>query len=303
MASLTVAAVQLELMAEATVDDFLSHLDTLVGKAAAQGAEVVLFPELASTGLLASIGDHPVTTQTVASDYWNVLPNYTDTIVGALRQMSQEHQVVVVGGSHNRVADDGTLRNTAFLVHPDGRVEFQDKIHLTPQEHDLGAVGGDELLVTTVGPFTVGLLICADIQFPELSRYLVHRGVDLIFCPSLTWNRRGVHRVRTGCQARAIENQLYVVMAPLVGTSGLPLDAPMHAVGRALVASPVDKTIGINDGVLAVARDDAEQVLVTTLDHDLLMESRAKPEAPGLALRRLDLYESLYAEQQVERNT
>ena len=302
MASLTVASVQLDLMAEATVDQFLSHLDTLVGKAAAHGAEVVLFPELASTGLLASISDHTVTTETVASDYWNVLPNYTDTIIGGLRQLSQEHQVVVVGGSHNRLADDGTLRNTAFLVHPDGRVELQDKIHLTPQEHALGAVGGDELLVTTVGPFTVGVLICADIQFPELSRYLVHRGVDLIFCPSLTWNRRGVHRVRTGCQARAIENQLYVVMSPLVGSSGLPLDAPMHAVGRALVAGPVDKTIGVNDGLLALAQDDDEQVLLTTLDHDLLMASRANPEAPGLALRRLDLYESLYAEQQMERN-
>ena len=302
MASLTVASVQLELKAEATVDEFLSHLDTLVGKAAAQGAEVVLFPELASTGLLASICDHGVTTQTVAADYWKVLPNYTDTIVGALRQMSQEHQVVVIGGSHNRLADDGTLRNTAFLVHPDGRVELQDKIHLTPQERDLGAVGGDELLVTKIGPFTAGVLICADIQFPELSRYLVHRGVDLIFCPSLTWNRRGVHRVRTGCQARAIENQLYVVMSPLVGSSGLPLDAPMHAVGRALVTGPVDKTIGINDGVLAVAQDDAEHVLVTTLDHDLLMASRAKPEAPGLALRRLDLYEALYAEHRVESN-
>jgi predicted amidohydrolase len=297
MASLKVASVQQELRAEATVEDFLAHLDTLVGRAAAQGAEVVLFPELASTGLLASITDHPVTTETVASDYWNVLPTYEQTIVQALQQMSRDHQVVVVGGSHNRRAEDGTLRNTAYVVHPDGQVERQDKIHLTPQEHALGAVGGDSLLITSVGPFTAGVLICADIQFPELSRYLVSRGVDLIFCPSLTWNRRGVHRVRTGCQARAIENQLYVVMSPLVGTSGLPADAPMHAVGRALVTGPVDRTIGINDGILAAAQDDAEQVVVTTLDHDLLMASRANPEAPGLALQRPDLYEALKAEQ------
>jgi predicted amidohydrolase len=297
MASLTVASVQLELRPEATVEDFVAHLDTLVGKAAAQDADVVLFPELASTGLLASITDHAVTTETVASDFWNVLPTYEDTIVGALQRISKEHEVVVVGGSHNRRAEDGSLRNTAYVVHPDGRVERQDKLHLTPQEHDLGAVGGDSLLVTTVAPFTAGVLICADIQFPELSRYLVHRGVDLIFCPSLTWNRRGVHRVRTGCQARAIENQLYVVMSPLVGHSGLPADAPMHAVGRALVTGPVDRTVGINDGVLAAALDDDEQVVVATLDHDLLLASRANPEAPGLALRRLDLYDALYAEQ------
>jgi predicted amidohydrolase len=208
------------------------------------------------------------------------------------------HDVVVIGGSHNRLAEDGSLRNTAYVVHPDGQVELQDKTHLTPQEHALGAVGGDELLVTSLGPFTAGVLICADIQFPELSRYLVHRGVDLILCPSLTWNRRGVHRVRTGCQARAIENQLYVVMSPLVGNSGLPTDAPMYATGRALIAGPVDKTIGLNDGLIAIAPDEQEQVLVATLDHDLLMASRAHPEAPGLGLRRLDLFEKLQSEQQ-----
>ncbi|RNM15113.1 nitrilase-related carbon-nitrogen hydrolase, partial [Nocardioides pocheonensis] len=295
MTSLTAATVQLELRAESTLADFVAHLDDLARVAAAQGADVMLFPELASTGLLASITDHDVTTSTVASDYRQVLPTYTDAIIAGLRGIADRHQITVIGGSHNRLAEDGSLRNTAYVVHPDGRVESQDKLHLTPQEHALGAVGGDRLLVTSVGPFTAGVLICADIQFPELSRYLVHRGVDLIFCPSLTWNRRGVHRVRTGCEARAIENQLYVVMSPLIGHNGLPLDAPMHAVGRALVTGPVDKTIGINDGILAEAESDGEQVLVTTLDRDLLAASRREPEAPGLALRRLDLYDSLYA--------
>jgi predicted amidohydrolase len=279
------------------VDGFLDHLDGLVRQAADHGAHAVLFPELASTGLLGTVTDHVVTTKTIAADYWEVLPTYTDAIVEGVTAMARRHGVVVIGGSHNRVAEDGSLRNTAYVVHPDGRVETQDKIHLTPQEHDLGARGGDELLVTTIGPFTAGVLICADIQFPELSRHLVHKGVDLIFCPSLTWNRRGVHRVRTGCQARAIENQLYVVMSPLNGHSGLPRDAPMYAVGQAVVTGPVDKTVGVNDGILATADDDEEQIVVRTLDHDLLMASRAKPEAPGLALRRLDLYAKLQSEQ------
>jgi len=297
MASLTVATVQFELRQEKTVDDFLDHMAQLVDSAAAQGAEVVLFPELASTGLLGTIDDHDVTTTTITDDYWKVLPTYADAIVGGLRAMAREHSIVVAGGSHNRLAEDGSLRNTAYLAYPDGRVLLQDKTHLTPQEHALGARGGDELLIARLGPFTAGMLICADIQYPELSRYLVHRGVDLILCPSLTWNRRGVHRVKTGCQARAIENQLFVVMSPLVGNNGLPLDAPMHAVGRALVTGPVDKTVGIHDGVLAHARSGEEQVLVHALDHDLLLASRAHPEAPGLGLRRLDLFENLAAEQ------
>lgn len=293
MSTLTVASVQLELRAERSTADFLDHVSDLVREAAAAGAEAVVLPELASTGLLGAIEDHEVTTATIARDYWERLPAHTEAIVRRLQDLAEEHQLVIVGGSHNRLADDGSLRNTAYVVHPDRRVETQDKIHLTPQEHALGTRGGDELLVTKVGPFTAGVLICADIQFPELSRHLVERGVDLIFCPSLTWNRRGVHRVRTGCEARAIENQLYVVMAPLVGHSGLPADAPMHAVGRAVITTPVDKTVGINDGTLALAEDDSEQVLVADLDQDLLIASRANPEAPGLSLRRTDLYDAL----------
>jgi predicted amidohydrolase len=295
-ASLKVATIQFELRQENSLHEYLQHMETLVKRAAEQGAELVLFPELASTGLLAAIDDHEVTTASITSDYWHSLPHFTEDIVAGTVRMAREHNVVVVGGSHNRVAEDGSLRNTAFIAHPDGRVESQDKIHLTPQEHSLGARGGDELLVTKIGPFTVGLLICADIQFPELTRYLVHKGVDLILCPSLTWNRRGVHRVRTGCHARAIENQLYVVMSPLFGTSGLPTDSPMYAVGKALVSGPVDRTVGINDGILATTESTEEQVLIVDLDHDLLLASRANPEAPGLALRRLDLYAKLQAE-------
>ncbi|MFJ5695542.1 nitrilase-related carbon-nitrogen hydrolase [Arthrobacter sp. NPDC093125] len=295
-ASLKVATTQFELRPEKSLQEYLGHMEGLVKRAAEQKAELVLFPELASTGLLGAIDDHEVTTATITSDYWKFLPEFTEAIVHDLRRMAKEHNIVIAGGSHNRVADDGSLRNTAFIAHPDGRVESQDKIHLTPQEHSLGAKGGDELLVTKIGPFTVGLLICADIQFPELSRYLVHKGVDLILCPSLTWNRRGIHRVRTGCQARAIENQLYVVMSPLISTSGLPTDSPMYAVGKALVSVPVDKTVGINDGILATTESSEEELLIADLDHDLLVASRATPEAPGLALRRLDLYAKLQAE-------
>jgi predicted amidohydrolase len=295
-ATLKVASTQFQLRPERDLKQYLNHMEELVRQAAEQGAELVLFPELASTGLLGAVTDHDVTTATITSDYWDFLPQFTDAIVADMQRMSREHNIVVVGGSHNRMAEDGSLRNTAYIAHPDGRVESQDKIHLTPQEHALGAKGGDELLVTKIGPFTVGLLICADIQFPELSRYLVHKGVDLILCPSLTWNRRGVHRVRTGCQARAIENQLYVVMSPLFGSSALPTDSPMYAVGQAVVTGPVDKTVGVNDGILATTETKGEELLITELDHDLLLASRANPEAPGLSLRRTDLFAKLQAE-------
>lgn len=296
MSSLRVATTNFALRAETSVEGLLKHIEGLVGRAAAAGAEMVVFPEFASTGLLGSISDHIVTAKTVTPDYRDVLAPRFDDIADGVKRLARQYGIVIVGGSHNRIADDGSLRNTAVIAQPDGRVETQDKIHLTPPEHEMGARGGDELLVTRIGPFTAGLLICADIQFPELSRYLVHQGVDLIICPSLTWNRRGVHRVRTGCQARAIENQLYVVMSPLVGDSGLPVDAPLYAVGQALVSTPVDKTVGINDGLLALSEVKGEDILFAELDHDILIASRSFPEPPGLSLRRTDLFAKLRAE-------
>ena len=192
MVALTVASAQFDMRAEPSLAAFLTHMEGLVRTASERGASAILFPELASTGLLGAIEDHEVTSATITADYWERLPEHTDAIVDGLVSMARAHKIVIIGGSHNRLSDDGSLRNTAYVVHPDGRVETQDKIHLTPQEHALGARGGDELLVTKIGPFTAGVLICADIQFPELARHLVRQGVDLIFCPSLTWNRRGV---------------------------------------------------------------------------------------------------------------
>ena len=296
MTTMRLTTVQFMLEPESSVEGFLHHLDRLTRLAVDQGAQCVVFPELASTGLLGSIDDHQVTSQTIRSDYWNVLSGLFDQIQDGIRAISKAHGVIVLGGSHIRLAEDGSLRNTAVLCHPDGTLVAQDKMHLTPQEHQLGMRGGDELALTRIGPFTAGILICADIQFPELSRYLVAKGADLILCPSLTWNRRGVHRVRTGCSARAIENQLYVVMSPLIGSDGLPADAPMHAAGAALVTTPVDRTLGLNDGLLATLDGTKEDILTVDLDRDKILASRAAPEAPGLALQRPDLYAALRAE-------
>nr|WP_246416229.1 nitrilase-related carbon-nitrogen hydrolase [Nocardioides luti] len=290
---MSVATAQMELRSEKSVQGFTAHVEDVVQRAVDAGAELIVLPELASTGLLGSISDHQVTSETVRDDYWHALTAMTDNIVHSMSEFAVRHGVTLLGGSHNRIDKAGHLRNTAYVLHPDGAVDIQDKIHLTPQEHAMGTRGGDELLVTKIGPFTAGVLICADIQFPELSRHLVSRGVDLILCPSLTWNRRGVHRVRTGSQARAIENQLYVVMSPLVGCSGLPTDAPMHAVGRAVVTTPVDKNVGLNDGVLAEGTTGGEELVTAVLDREVLLASRANPEAPGLSLRRRDLYAQL----------
>jgi predicted amidohydrolase len=290
--TIRVTAVQFELRAETSFDAFAGHVMSVVETAAAAGTDLVVLPELATTGLLAS---HPgagsLTIDDLPAAYREVFPPLTDPLVELLRELAMRLDITVLGGSHFRRAEDGSHRNTAHLAHPDGRIERQDKLHLTPQEQAMGLQPGDDVLISRIGPARIGVQICADIEFPEINRYLARQGVDLILCPSLTWNTRGANRVRYGAHARAMENQCFVVTSPLVGTSGVPATGAIHGTGYAMVAGPIDRTLGLDDGVVAAHQDTrAEGSVTAELDLDLIVASRANPEPPGLSNVRPPLY-------------
>jgi predicted amidohydrolase len=294
MGALRVAVTQFELRAEPDFTSFAAHVADVVRRAATAGANLLVLPELATTGLLASRADaERLTVDDMSDAYQTLFPEMTVEWCEELRKLSAESGMTILGGSHYRQAADGTFRNTAFLAHPDGRVDEQDKLHLTPQEKAMGATPGESVLITCVDEFRVGVQICADVEFPEVSRHLAAEGAQLLLCPSLTWNRRGATRVRYSAHARALENQLFVAVSPLIGTSGIPCGRAMHGTGRAMVACPIDRIFGRNDGVLAEASVAGEEVVTVDLDMDLIEASRAAPEPPGLANTRPDLYEQL----------
>jgi predicted amidohydrolase len=291
---LTVAPVQFDLRAEPTLNTFLDHVESAVDGAARSGGEVVVLPELVSTGLLAT---HPSAGELTVADlgdvYRAVFPHYQEAYAERLRALAREKGVWIAGGSHWRLADDGSCRNTAFLAEPDGGLHTQDKLHLTPPERAIGGIGGERVMIASIGSVRVGILICADIEFPELARHLVMNGVELVLCPSLTWNTRGANRVRYSSLARALENQIFVAVAPMIGSCGIPREGALHCKGQAFVACPIDRIFGRNDGVLAVTeRPGEEAAVLASLDFDQLAESRANPEPPGLSNMRPDLYAS-----------
>ncbi len=294
MRSLRVGVSQFELRAEPDFASFAAHVARVVHRAAKHSAELLVLPELVTTGLLASRADADrLNVHDLSEAYQQLFPGLTSDWLEELRRLSAKYGMTILGGSHYRQAADGTFRNTAFLAHPDGLVEQQDKLHLTPQEKAMGTTPGDRILITRVGAFRVGVQICADIEFPEVSRHLAVEGVQLLLCPSLTWNRRGAARVRYSSHARALENQLIVAASPLIGSSGIPRDRPLHGTGQAVVACPIDRTFGHNDGVLSEARGTAEDVVTADLDIELIEASRAEPEPPGLVNTRPDLYQQL----------
>jgi predicted amidohydrolase len=88
----------------------------------------------------------------------------------------------------------------------------------------------------------VRMLICYDIQFLELARKLADGGAERIVVPSLT-DIRGYWRVRYCAQARAIENQIFTCVSPLVGNLGIPADRDVERRGKSLVTCPIDNRV------------------------------------------------------------
>ncbi len=77
--------------------------------------------------------------------------------------------------------------------------------------------GGNEIKVFDTDCGKVGILICYDVEFPELGRILAEQGMQILFVPFLTDTQNGYNRVRFCAQARAIENECYVAIAGCVG--------------------------------------------------------------------------------------
>nr|WP_296773470.1 nitrilase-related carbon-nitrogen hydrolase [Rhodococcus sp. (in: high G+C Gram-positive bacteria)] len=295
--SITVAAVQMEMRRESTVDDFKAHLADIVRQAVAQGAELVLLPELSTSGLLATHRDvDELTAADMSQAYRDIFPAVTEQVTAIFTSLAAEHGVWLAGGSHWRQAEDGTYRNTAFLAHPDGRLDFQDKLHLTWPEVDLGTTPGDRVALFDVRGIKVAIQTCADIEFAEVTRALVVAGADVVLCPSLTWNSRGATRVASSCLARSVEQQVFVVQSPMIGTSDIPRGAALFGKGYARITVPVDRSFGVNSGVIASADSTNEAVVVATLDIDKGRRSRVDSDSIGMRHARPDLYRDLLIE-------
>lgn len=294
---LSVAAVQMDWRRENSVDEFKAHVDDIVRRAVSEGAELVCLPELSTSGLLAT---HPRVDELHVDDlneaYRSVFPRLTAQVVETFSALAADHGVWIAGGSHWRQAEDGSYRNTAYLAHPDGRVDSQDKLHLTWPEVGLGTTPGDRVALFDVRGVKVGIQICADVEFAEVTRALVVAGADVILCPSMTWNSRGANRVATSCLARSVEQQVFVVRSTMIGSSDIPKGAAMFGKGRAQISVPIDRSFGVNDGLIAVASSTEEEVVVATLDVGLVRRTRIDSDSIGMRHARPDLYRDLTVE-------
>jgi predicted amidohydrolase len=148
------------------VSQNLAEIAALARKARAEGAELVVFPELALTGL----GDPTTSAQPISG-----------TATDSLAKLAGELGLYLVCGLAER--DGDLIYNSACLVSPDGDISVYRKTHLTADERSWATAGdGWTVVDTPIG--RIGLLIGHDASFPEAGRVLALRGCDLIACPA-----------------------------------------------------------------------------------------------------------------------
>jgi predicted amidohydrolase len=276
-----IAAVQYKLR---HIDDwagFEAQVDFVLNAAADYQPHFVLLPEIFTTQILSFMDNDNVPSAV------RELSGYTERYTELLRRHAMKHGYFLIGGSHPNIRD-GKLLNTAFLFTPSGEVHTQDKIHRTRWEKEKWATDhGDVLKVFHTPHGKIAILICYDIEFPELARRVAEEGAEIIFVPSCTDDRQGFLRVRYCCHARAIENQVYVAMTSTVGN--LPVAGLRLHYGQASIITPSDFPFA-RDGIAAEGVINEEQIVVADVDLALLDENRLKGTTIPLLDKRNDFY-------------
>lgn len=275
------SAVQYHLHTIASFDEFADQVTHYVKTAAEFEADFVLFPELFTTQLL-SIGENGKALPIEA------LPSFTESFEALFQQLASETGMHLIGGTHI-VEEAGRLYNQAYLFYPDGRIGKQRKLHITPTEvKEWNMAAGDKLHIFDTDKGRIALLICYDIEFPEIVRMAKARGADVIFCPSCTDDKHGFHRVRYCCHARTIENQIYVVTTGTVGS--LPtVDFMRGNYGQAAIITPNDVPFPPG-GIMTAGEMNHDMVITGDLDLALLHQVRDKGSVTTWRDRRIDLY-------------
>jgi predicted amidohydrolase/GNAT superfamily N-acetyltransferase len=281
-----ISVVQWQMRFFDTLDEFLHQVEFFVDAVTGYNSDLVLFPELLNAPLLKNFN------QENPAEAMRSLAEYTEDIRAAFVNMAISYNTNIVAGSVPLLEEDA-LYNVSYLCRRDGTWDMQRKLHITPDEaHYWGFKGGDNIKIFETDIGKIGILICYDVEFPELARRLVDKGMTILFVPYWTDTKNAYLRVRRCAQARAIENECYVAISGSVGN--LPKVENMDIqYSQSAVFTPSDFAFP-HDAIAAEATPNTEMTLMVDLDLDLLKELREQGSVRNLQSRRKELYEVVW---------
>lgn len=272
-ALIRVAAAQYPLDLFPSLDAYRDKIAAWVGEAAANGAELLVFPEYGAMELAGAFGAR------IAGD----LAASLEAVSGALQaiddthaDLARQHGVHILAASGPSAREGGVFVNAARLIAPSGRIGVQEKCIMTPFERDWGISpgAGPRVFATSLG--LIGVAICYDSEFPLLVRTMTQAGARLILIPSCTEKVSGFNRVRAAARARALESTCVCVTSPTVGEARW---SPAVDVNTGMAGVFVPAEAGVSpDGVLAEGRLDEPGWVYASVDLAALDRLRSSGE-------------------------
>ncbi len=269
MDRIRVAALQYFIRPVASFDQFRDQVAGLVETAADYKCHLMVFPEYFTSQLftLSNIR-RPMPEQ--IRDLAKQVPRFVELMSG----LAKAHKLYIVAGSIPvQVGGTDIIHNDCFIFNPSGREGVQGKLHTTRFESEewlISPAKGLKVFETEFG--RLAITICYDVEFPELARVAARADAYILVVPSCTDDRQGFLRVRYCAHARAIENQIFVIQAPTVGS--LPMvPAVSLNYGQAAILTPSDFAFA-RDGILAEGTPNQEMMVIGELNLKTIMDAR-----------------------------
>lgn len=274
--------VQWQMRPTKNVEELIQQVEYFVDALSDYQCDLALFPEFFNAPLM-GLENH-----NNAVDSIKALAKFTPELIEELSKLAVTYNINIVAGSMPLIEQD-ELYNVAYLCRRDGTLDYQYKLHPTPAEKRSWAMqGGNKLKVFDTDFGKVGILICYDVEFPELARLLAEQGMEILLVPFWTDTKNGYLRVRTCAHARAIENECYVAIAGSVGN--LPkVDGADIQYAQSAVFSPSDFAFP-HDAIMAETTPNTEMTLIVDVDLEKLKTLKHEGSVRNYLDRRRDLY-------------
>jgi predicted amidohydrolase len=283
------AVVQYQLRILKDFDGFAKQCEFFIDAASTDyQSDFIVFPELFTTELLSFV---PTTRPGQAA---RKLAEFTPQFLDLFTDLALRYNINIIGGSQF-VVEDEVLYNVSYLFRRDGTAGKQYKIHVTPSERQWWGVSpGKRVEVFDTDCGRVAILICYDIEFPELVRIAAKKGASIIFCPFNTDTRHGYLRIRNCAMARCIENHVYVALSGCTGNLPFVENSDLHY-AQAAVLTPADAEFA-RDAIGAESNANIETMLIHDVDVELLKRHKHHGDTQNWNDRRTDLYKVVYQE-------
>ncbi len=250
------------------VNHNLDRMLPWIQKAKKKGANLICFPELNVTGY---------STKPEIRDCAESIPG---PISECIRQMADENQIVILAGMVEK-DENGRLFASHMVVTPEAISGVYRKIHIAPPERDIFSPG-DSIPLFEVDGVKLGIQLCYDAHFPELSTRMAVEGADIIFMPHASPRGTPIEKFNSWMRhltARAYDNSVFIVACNQGGENQNGLDFP----GLAMVVGPSGKILEKNT-------TGCESMLMADLKSNDLAAVRGHRMRYFLPNRRPNLY-------------